>query len=76
MAAMGAFLGWRGVFSALFLGSLLGSVAIGVLMLRGKLRRGDYLPFGPFLALGSWTAWTAGPAFSAALFSMPGLPFR
>ena len=60
MAAVGAFLGWRGAFVALFLGSLAGTVAAVVGMATGRLRRGDYLPFGPFLALGSWASWMGG----------------
>jgi leader peptidase (prepilin peptidase)/N-methyltransferase len=50
MGLLGAFTGWAGVVSALFLACILGS-AVGIyLFLRTRSR---YLPFGPFLALGA-----------------------
>ncbi len=76
MAAVGSLVGWRGVFVALFLGSLCGTAAVAVLMARGRLKRGDYLPFGPFLALGAWAAWMWGNVLSARFFGLEGLPFR
>ncbi len=56
MAMVGAFLGWQPVLLAIMLGSLLGSLVGGGLMMSGVLRRGQYIPFGPFLALGSLLA--------------------
>lgn len=53
MAMVGAFLGWKPALLAIMVGSFVGSV-IGVgLMVFKVIRRGEYLPFGPFLALGS-----------------------
>lgn len=50
LAGIGAWTGVTGAFDALMLGSLLGSV-YGLSLLRsGKARRGDPIPFGPFLA--------------------------
>jgi leader peptidase (prepilin peptidase)/N-methyltransferase len=53
MAMVGAFLGWKPVLLAIMIGSFLGSF-IGVgLMAAGIIRRDHYIPFGPFLAVGS-----------------------
>lgn len=54
LAMIGAFLGWRGVFYSLFIGSVAGSVA-GILIstLHGRSLRHLPLPFGPFLSLGA-----------------------
>lgn len=76
MAAMGAFVGWKGVLVGLFIGSLSGTLFAAAMMLRGKMKRGDYLPFGPFLAFGGWAAWTAGQRFSATLLNYYGIPIH
>ena len=56
LAAIGAFLGWRGVLFSLFAGSLLGSVVGLVTLVVGKPVWSAKLPFGPYLAFGavSW----------------------
>lgn len=52
MGAMGVWLGFPGVLYALFIGALLGSlVGLGLIIL-GKKKRKDPIPFGPFLVLG------------------------
>jgi leader peptidase (prepilin peptidase)/N-methyltransferase len=56
MAAFGALLGWSGLFGSLFFGSLLGGLLGGGLMLFGRKKRGDVLPFGPFLSFGAYLA--------------------
>jgi leader peptidase (prepilin peptidase)/N-methyltransferase len=56
MAMVGAFLGWKPVLLAIMVGSLIGSiVGVSLISLR-VMRRDEYLPFGPFLALGSLVA--------------------
>ncbi len=56
MAMVGAFLGWKPVLLAIMVGSLVGSiVGVGLIALR-VMRRDEYLPFGPFLAVGSLVA--------------------
>ena len=51
MAMVGAFVGWRGAFVTLFVGSLLGSL-VGLLMVLVRGKQWHYaLPFGTFLAL-------------------------
>lgn len=56
VAALGAFLGFPGIFLAIFLASLLGSlVGIGLLIShKNKLKQ--HIPFGPFLAAGAIAA--------------------
>ena len=53
MMAIGAFTGPAGIFWTLFIGSFLGSlVGIGM-QISGEVKRGTYIPFGPFLAAGA-----------------------
>ncbi len=56
MAMVGAFIGWQPVLLAIMLGSLVGSIVGVGLIAAGLLRRDQYLPFGPFLAVGSLAA--------------------
>lgn len=52
-AMIGTFLGWRMVLLALFLAFVCGAV-IGLLLLMLRLKtRKDYIPFGPYIALGT-----------------------
>lgn len=60
MAMVGAFLGWKMVLIALFLGSVSGAL-IGISLLLFKImERGQYIPFGPYLAFGSLVAMVWG----------------
>jgi len=52
MAAAGFWLGFPGVLYALFAGALAGSVFGLILILSGRKKRKDPIPFGPFLVLG------------------------
>jgi leader peptidase (prepilin peptidase) / N-methyltransferase len=49
-AMMGAFLGAAGVFGAIFLASLAGSIFGALLIARGQGSRRTAIPFGTFLA--------------------------
>lgn len=51
MAGIGAWTGALGAFDCLIVASFLGSIYGLALMARGKLRRYDPIPFGPFLSL-------------------------
>jgi len=52
LAACGAVLGWNGVISTLFFGSVLGGLfGIGMMAI-GKKKWGETIPFGPFLNAG------------------------
>ena len=53
LAMVGAFLGWKAALLALMIASVVGAVfGIGLLLAK-VLERGQYIPFGPYLALGS-----------------------
>ena len=53
LAAIGAFLGWRGVLFSIFAGSVAGSIIGLATLVIGKRVWSAKLPFGPYLALGA-----------------------
>jgi leader peptidase (prepilin peptidase)/N-methyltransferase len=56
LAMVGAFLGWQQAIVTLMVGSVVGAV-VGLALLATKvLRKGQYIPFGPYLALGGLIA--------------------
>lgn len=56
LAMVGAFLGWQQALLALMVGSMVGAL-IGVFLIAAKIaRKGQYIPFGPYLALGGMIA--------------------
>lgn len=59
-ALLGAWLGMKGVLLTLFLASIYGVIGSLILILSGLRRREDYIPFGPFIALGALTAFLWG----------------
>lgn len=71
LAAMGAWLGWPALFTVLMVASISGALVGVWLMWRGRLTRGQYLPFGPFLVLGGVVAcglrWTAHGVFAIGM---------
>ena len=59
-AMVGAFLGWKYVILALFLGFFIGALA-GIFLVLSKIKnREDMVPFGPFIALGSFITILCG----------------
>jgi leader peptidase (prepilin peptidase)/N-methyltransferase len=53
MAMIGAFLGWKPTLLTIMVGAMVGS-AVGLSLILFKvIRRDDYVPFGPFLAIGA-----------------------
>lgn len=64
IGAIGAFFGPWAVLFTIIASSLVGSIAGGLLILRGRAKLGSFtaVPYGPFLALGAlgWMYW--GPA--------------
>ena len=59
-AMMGAFLGWKAMIVALFIGFLLGAVFSIALMVLKIATMKSKIPFGPYLALGGFLAMLFG----------------
>jgi leader peptidase (prepilin peptidase)/N-methyltransferase len=60
LAMVGAFLGWQQALIALMVASVVGAViGIGLLALK-VMQKGQYIPFGPYLALGALFAMLWG----------------
>lgn len=53
LGMIGGFLGWKCVFLTLFFGSLFGTIMSLILILMKKTKIEDYVPFGPYLAIGA-----------------------
>lgn len=69
-ALMGVWLGWQQLLVALALGFLLGAVVgIGGLA-TGRLKGGEALPFGPFLAIGGVSALLFGEVLIAGYLNL------
>jgi len=56
LGMVGAFLGWKPALLTILLGALAGSIVGIALIATRVIRRDDYVPFGPFLALGAFIA--------------------
>ena len=59
-ALVGLVLGIKLVILSIFIASLLGSLYGLYLIIRGRYERGKYIPFGPFIAAGSFIAYIWG----------------
>lgn len=59
-AALGFWLGWPGILLGLFIGFVLGGVISLLLLASGLRGRKDFIPFGPFIAIGAWIALLYG----------------
>ncbi|MGE5551939.1 MAG: prepilin peptidase [Bacteroidota bacterium] len=64
LAMIGALLGWRGALFTILLGSLFGSIIGLIMIVGGRLKRGEPMPFGPYLAAAGlilavwpWESW-------------------
>ncbi len=62
-ALLGAWLGLQAMAVAVFLAFLSGAVLGSLLMLVGRLKRGQPFPFGPYLAAGGLAVWIGGAAW-------------
>ena len=62
LGMVGAFLGWKLALMTIVLGSVVGSVVGVTLILLGRHERGNYIPFGPYLALGALVSMMWGDA--------------
>ncbi len=61
-AAFGAWFGWSALIPVILMASLIGAVVGIAIKIRGQLREGGYVPFGPFLAVAGLTAMVFGPS--------------
>ena len=68
MAVAGLFLGWQLVFVAYYFAFIIGGVYAIFLLVTRRARRGGYMAFGPFLALGILGALWFGQKFISAMF--------
>ena len=60
LAALGAWLGWQAILPIVLMASVIGAIVGIAMKLRGGLREGRYVPFGPFLAGGGVVVLLAG----------------
>jgi leader peptidase (prepilin peptidase)/N-methyltransferase len=56
MAMVGLYLGWTESLMALLLAVVAGGIVGAALLIARRLKRGDYFPFGPFLASGAFAS--------------------
>ena len=68
-AALGFWLGWPGILLGLFIGFVAGGLVSLLLLVSGLRGRKDFIPFGPFIALGAWIALLYGKQILAWYFS-------
>ncbi|AOZ50287.1 prepilin peptidase [Chromobacterium vaccinii] len=61
LAALGAWLGWSMLPLIILLSSLVGALFGVALMAASKVRGGQQIPFGPYLATAGWIALVWGP---------------
>ena len=65
LAMVGAFLGWPYALGTLMIASVAGSIVGISLMALKLLKKGQYIPFGPYLALGAVVSLFWGPPMLA-----------
>ena len=63
MLMAGLFLGWKLALVSLLFAVIAGGAFGAYMMAAKKLERGSYMPFGPFLTIGSLMSLWFGPAF-------------
>lgn len=74
LAALGAFVGAKGLLPIVLLSSLFGALIGGAfLLLKGKDRQ-TQMPFGPYLAAAGWTQFMFGPEIVAWYERTVGMP--
>ena len=70
LAMIGAFLGWRQVFLIIFISSLVGSIVGLTLVSLNLKKRLEYIPYGPYLALGALIALFVGEEIMGLYLSL------
>ena len=56
LAAMGAWMGWTLLPQIILVSSVVGAIAGSIMLVVGKARRQQPIPFGPYLAIAGWIA--------------------
>lgn len=69
-AAFGAWFGWQALIPVILMASVIGAVIGIAIKLKGNLREGGYVPFGPFLALAGLTSMAFGPSAILAVIGL------
>jgi leader peptidase (prepilin peptidase)/N-methyltransferase len=69
-AAFGAWFGWQALIPVILMASVIGAVIGIAIKLKGNLREGGYVPFGPFLALAGLTSMVFGPSAILAIIGL------
>ena len=59
-AGLGVWLGWESTIIAVWIAFILGGIAAILLLVTGRKKRRDGIPFGPFLALGGYIGFVGG----------------
>ncbi len=56
LAALGAWMGWAMLPQMILISSVIGAIGGSIMLVTGKTRRRQPIPFGPYLALAGWIA--------------------
>jgi leader peptidase (prepilin peptidase)/N-methyltransferase len=56
LAAMGAWMGWAMLPQIVLVSSVVGAIVGSIMLVTGKTRRQQPIPFGPYLAMAGWIA--------------------
>lgn len=70
LAALGAWVGFSYLPQIILLSSLVGSIAGISMLLIGKTKQQQPIPFGPYLAVAGWIALLWGEAINTAYLSL------
>ncbi len=66
LAALGAWLGWTMLPQIVLVSSVIGAIAGSIMLVTGKTRTQQPIPFGPYLALAGWIALLWGNEINQA----------
>ena len=71
LAAMGAWMGWTMLPQIILVSSVIGAIVGSIMLVTGRTRRQQPIPFGPYLAFAGWIALLWGNDINQAyLFSL------
>lgn len=69
-AAIGSFLGWKNTVDSLFAGFLIGGLVSVFLLIMGRVKRKQPIPFGPFISIGVFLVFLLKFSFIDNFFTM------